>query len=187
MLLRHLASSISVANVEQGPAVLSSARNRPRRIFVGLDSQGALGAFAKGRSSSFRLNRACRKGTAVSLFSGICVFFFWLPSEKMPMDAAPRKYQRSFVQPQNSNVKYSYSPEKKLHSRGVRGGRNWPSTLKRKDRKAFRRRADDEFGASSDISPNFGPNSSCPAFSVDFSPSLAADKNQVEPDLSDAA
>ena len=98
MLLRHLASSISVANVEQGWSVLSTAKNRPRRIFVGLDSQGALLAFAKGRSSSFRLNRSCRKGTAVSLFSGISVFFFWIPSETMPMDGPSRRFQPKYSQ-----------------------------------------------------------------------------------------
>ena len=115
MLLRHLASSISNARVEQGPAVLSSAPHRPRRIFVGLDSQGALGAFAKGRSSSFRLNRTCRKGTAVSLFSNICVYFYWLPSEIMPMDSASRKFQPNFVKNKmKSNFSVPKTPERKI-------------------------------------------------------------------------
>ena len=73
-----------------------------RRIFVGLDSRGAHGSFSKGRSSARRINRHCRKTCAYSIASGIVAFFFWIPSEQMPMDRASRKFQPGKVLPSSS-------------------------------------------------------------------------------------
>ena len=64
-----------------------------RRIFFGLDSLGAHGAMAKGRSSARRINRHCRRTAALSLAGGICPVYYWIPSESMPMDSPSRRFQ----------------------------------------------------------------------------------------------
>ena len=99
LLLRHLASSVSMPIVSFRDSVLSVSQNEVRRIFVGLDSKGALGAGAKGRSSAFRLNRSCRKTCATSPASGIVAYFHGLPSEIMLMDAPSRKFKKNFSKP----------------------------------------------------------------------------------------
>ena len=68
-----------------------------RRIFFGLDSLGAHGAMAKGRSSARRINRHCRRTAALSIAGGIYPVYYWIPSERMPMDSPSRRFQPGHV------------------------------------------------------------------------------------------
>ena len=61
-----------------------------RRIIFFLDSQSLLGAVVKGRSSSRRLNRLCRKMAAFFLVSQIKPSYIWIPSEFNPADEPSR-------------------------------------------------------------------------------------------------
>ena len=95
-LFRHLSSRVGNAKYHVfGEEVLEDCLElfNARRIFVGLDSRGAHGAFSKGRSSARRVNRQCRKVCTLSIASGILPFYFWIPSEDMPMDRGSRKFQ----------------------------------------------------------------------------------------------
>jgi len=68
------------------------ASNHSRRHFHVFDALGASGAFSKGRSSSNRLNRICRKVTALSLMSDITVYFAYTDSASQPMDEGSRVF-----------------------------------------------------------------------------------------------
>ena len=95
-LFRHLSSRVGNAKYHVfGQETLEDCLELfdARRIFVGLDSRGAHGAFSKGRSSARRVNRQCRKVCCLSIASGILPFYFWIPSEDMPMDRGSRKFQ----------------------------------------------------------------------------------------------
>ena len=82
LLVRNITSRVSShAVVSEDPARDCLVDHGARKIFFGLDSQGAHGAFAKGRSSARRLNRSCRRVCALSLASSVVCFFFWIPSE----------------------------------------------------------------------------------------------------------
>ena len=61
-----------------------------RRVIFFLDSQSLLGAVVKGRSSSRRLNRLCRKMAAIYLVSQIKPYYIWIPSEFNPADEPSR-------------------------------------------------------------------------------------------------
>ena len=61
-----------------------------RRIIFFLDSQSLLGAVVKGRSSSRRLNRLCRKMAALFLVSQIKPSYIWIPSQFNPADVPSR-------------------------------------------------------------------------------------------------
>ena len=61
-----------------------------RRIIFFIDSQSLLGAVVKGRSSSRRLNRLCRKMAAYFLVSQIKPSYIWIPSECNPADEPSR-------------------------------------------------------------------------------------------------
>ena len=97
MLIRNLCNRVTKKCEESSKydksSVVLDDFEASRRIFVGLDSRGAMGAMAKGRSSARRLNRSCRKVCSCCLVSGVTPYFFWLPSGEMPMDAASRRYQ----------------------------------------------------------------------------------------------
>ena len=61
-----------------------------RRIVFFLDSQSLLGAVVKGRSSSRRLNRLCRKMAALFLITQIKPAYLWIPSQFNPADEPSR-------------------------------------------------------------------------------------------------
>ena len=62
-----------------------------RRLHV-LDSSSSLGSFAKGRSSSRRLNRLVRKQSALCVFSGTYMYYGWISTHAMPMDEPSRNF-----------------------------------------------------------------------------------------------
>ena len=70
----------------------SKIKNCQTRFIQVFDAQSALGALAKGRSSSIRLNRVCRKCCALEVFADVSVVFAWCCSDKMPMDKASRVF-----------------------------------------------------------------------------------------------
>lgn len=69
-----------------------SERTRGKRIIAFLDSTVALGALAKGRSTSHRLNRPCRKFAAYSITADVDVLLYWVPTSHQPADAASRRH-----------------------------------------------------------------------------------------------
>ena len=71
-------------------ARLASAGCRDCRVIIGLDSTVALGAAAKGRSSSVALNRHLRRLAATCLTHGLRLLLCWLPSKLNPSDAPSR-------------------------------------------------------------------------------------------------
>merc|ERR1711965_1088123 len=60
--------------------------NHDKRHFHAFDAMGASGAFSKGRSSALRMNRVCRKVTALSIMSNITMYFAYTDSASQPMD-----------------------------------------------------------------------------------------------------
>jgi len=61
-----------------------------------LDSWACLGGLAKGRSSSWRLNRVLRRIGALKVAAGMRQFLAWTSSALMPMDEASRRRQPKF-------------------------------------------------------------------------------------------
>ena len=68
----------------------SDPRHFGRRVIIFLDSQSLLGAVVKGRSSSTRLNRLCRRLAAIFLATQIKPSFLWVASSLNPADAPSR-------------------------------------------------------------------------------------------------
>jgi hypothetical protein len=64
--------------------------NHSKRHFHVFDALGSMGAFAKGRSSSIRLNRICRKVTAMSILSDMTFYYAYTDSASQPMDEGSR-------------------------------------------------------------------------------------------------
>ena len=61
-----------------------------KRHFELFDALGSMGAFAKGRSFSIRMNRICRKVAALSIFSDITFYYAYCNSESQPMGVGSR-------------------------------------------------------------------------------------------------
>ena len=61
-----------------------------KRVFFLLDNSPSLGAIAKGRSSSPRLNAILRKIAAVSLSGDITILCVWVSTSLQPADGATR-------------------------------------------------------------------------------------------------
>jgi hypothetical protein len=72
--------------------VLSSPLSIRHRLLIISDSQVAVGALSKGRSSSFNLLRRIRPITALLLASGLQLFLRWIPSASNPADAPSRNF-----------------------------------------------------------------------------------------------
>lgn len=70
--------------------VLSHPDGFGSRLLMYSDSLVAVGAAAKGRSSSYHLNRSVRRLNAYLLASGLRVHQRWIPSASNPSDAASR-------------------------------------------------------------------------------------------------
>lgn len=71
-------------------ALSGNGREIGRRLIALVDNTTTLGAVAKGRSSSWVLNKLCRRISAVSLLSNIAVIGHWVPSTLNPADPASR-------------------------------------------------------------------------------------------------
>ena len=56
------------------------------RVLHAGDNAACEGAFIKGRSASRKLNRRCRRGTAIDLAGGFSHFHFWISTKKNPAD-----------------------------------------------------------------------------------------------------
>ncbi|MEC8901784.1 MAG: hypothetical protein VYB92_08105, partial [Pseudomonadota bacterium] len=65
--------------------------NFATRQLLGQDSRVCLGAFAKGRSSSRRLNHVARKAAAYVLACDIALGGLWCDTFRMPADAPTRE------------------------------------------------------------------------------------------------
>ena len=64
-------------------------RHGVRQPFL-VDSQAYVGAAVKGRSSSRRLLRVCRKAAAYFIFSSVRPLYLWIPTDDQPADEASR-------------------------------------------------------------------------------------------------
>ena len=64
-------------------------RHGVRQPFL-IDSQAYVGAAVKGRSSSRRLLRVCRKAAACFVFSSVRPLCLWMPTDDQPADEASR-------------------------------------------------------------------------------------------------
>ena len=73
-------------------ALFREPKYHSKRCLHVFDSEGSLGSLAKGRSSSLRINRVCRKAAALQLFADTTFFFSWANSEVMPMDVPSREF-----------------------------------------------------------------------------------------------
>jgi len=67
--------------------------NHGGRQLLLLDARAALGAWAKGRSSSWPFLRVLRRVAALSLATGIEWIVRWVASEDQPADAASRRFE----------------------------------------------------------------------------------------------
>ena len=71
---------------------LRSQRNQGQRFLHLLDSQVSLAVCTKGRSSSHRLNRICRRISALLLCGDLYPLLAWVGTEDNPADEASRKH-----------------------------------------------------------------------------------------------
>ena len=86
-------------NILEANAVLlglrwySSKRRRfHTRVPILVDSAVVVGALAKGRSSSTRLQRQCRRVAAMCLATGIRPYYVWVPTQHNPADRPSRHF-----------------------------------------------------------------------------------------------
>ena len=80
--------------------------NHDQRHFHIFDALGASGAFAKGRSSSLRMNRICRKVTALGVFANMTFYYAYTDSESQPMDEGSRVFPAS-----SGNIPRDFTPQ----------------------------------------------------------------------------
>jgi hypothetical protein len=74
--------------------VLSTPLSIRRRLLILSDSQVAVGALTKGRSSSFKLLCRIRPVSALLLASGISLYLRWIPSDSNPADGPSRIFDQ---------------------------------------------------------------------------------------------
>ena len=72
--------------------LLESEENHGTRPIIFLDSRALLGAVAKGRSSSDRLNHLCRRIAALTAAGSIRPSWLWTPSSLNPADTPSRAH-----------------------------------------------------------------------------------------------
>ena len=58
-----------------------------------VDSAACAGCFAKGRSSSNKLNDRCRRVCAINVAGGHEIFYPWMPSKENPADEPSRRWE----------------------------------------------------------------------------------------------
>ncbi|CAK0881107.1 unnamed protein product, partial [Prorocentrum cordatum] len=93
-------------NVLEATAVLDFLRSHlklpkhhgKRKLFL-LDSQAAIGALTKGRSSSNNLNQMLLRIAAISGFANFRAFYGWVPSKGNPADGPSRWKRRRLEHP----------------------------------------------------------------------------------------
>ena len=93
-------------NVLEATAVLDFLRSHlklpkhhgKRKLFL-LDSQAAIGALTKGRSSSNNLNQVLLRIAAISGFANFRAFYGWVPSKGNPADGPSRWKRRRLEHP----------------------------------------------------------------------------------------
>lgn len=91
-------------------AIAARARSaRGRRVLIGGDNLASLHAFHKGRSSSWRLNRACQKVAARCYFGGFDVKWFYVPSKANAADQPSRRWYRNPFLRQVSHLGVEFS------------------------------------------------------------------------------
>ena len=84
-------------NIQELRAVRTLVRRQaraskgPSRQLVGIDSNVVIGALAKGRSSSRRLNRVLRSFVAEQLFAEVYIGALGVPSKQNPADSPSRR------------------------------------------------------------------------------------------------
>ena len=61
------------------------------RVLHGEDSASTVGAYNKGRSSSYSLNLRCRRRTAIVIAGGLEDFHGWLSTDVNPADEPSRR------------------------------------------------------------------------------------------------
>jgi hypothetical protein len=84
-------------NIREGRAflaylrwVLRTPHRHGRRVVVLIDSKVWIGAAAKGRSASWKLNRLLRQVAALVMAAGLRLHLVFVPSKHNPSDAASR-------------------------------------------------------------------------------------------------
>ena len=77
---------------------LSSSLSIRRRLLLLSDSQAAVGAITKGRTSSHPLLCRLRPVNALLLASGVQLFVRWIRSEDNPADAPSRRFSNHAAQ-----------------------------------------------------------------------------------------
>lgn len=87
-------------NVLEAEAALLAFRHmysttllRGQRVLSLIDNTSALGAVAKGRSSSYRLNKVCRKIAGVLLNAHLTPLCHWVPSSLNLADTPSRRFE----------------------------------------------------------------------------------------------
>ena len=89
-----------INNLELEAALLAerhmcrSTRTRGHRVLLFIDSSSALGAIAKGRSSSSSLNSLCRRFCFALITGNLSVLHHWIPSECNLADKPSRHGQQ---------------------------------------------------------------------------------------------
>lgn len=74
--------------------LLRSRRFWGRRVVFVSDSRVMVGALRKGRSSSWGINRVCRRVAALQLATGILPAWLWCPTDVNPSDKPSRRSRR---------------------------------------------------------------------------------------------
>ena len=69
----------------------SSCKKFHSRVPILVDSTAIVGAMSKGRSSSTRLQRQCRRIAAICLASDIRPYYVWVSTNHNPADAPSRR------------------------------------------------------------------------------------------------
>jgi hypothetical protein len=96
----------------------------PERLANGVDSKVALGALAKGRSSSKRLNKTLQQCLAWSLVAQKYLAQFWLPTDKNYGDYPSRGKEPPAPLPVRKELQRLCRPERAWSGRGLRGSRS---------------------------------------------------------------
>jgi hypothetical protein len=90
-------SHIGLGEADAANWSLEARLHRPTecgcRVLHGEDSASTVGAFNKGRSSSYRLNRRCRRRAAIVLAGGLEDFHGWLSTDVNPADEPSRRWE----------------------------------------------------------------------------------------------
>ena len=113
----HSRVHINESELRCARMALQHAASRPccrgTRLPLYVDSSAAIGAAAKGRSASRRLNHVCRQIAAVVLAAELRVAWFWVPTAQQPADAAsrPPAERRAILAKQRADKKSLHGPK----------------------------------------------------------------------------